>query len=160
MSEDTPRRVVSDTGPLISLEKITGGYRFIRRLYDRLLVPPAVLKELAAGAFESEAAYLKHYDIGDLIEVRAPSQPEPEGAVTRHLDEGERRVIHLALESRTPAFDRGAGRTRGCARARSQDLEDCRSSAPVCADKRIAARRGERDAGSSQGRGSNQPRGF
>lgn len=58
MSEDAPRSIVSDTGLLISLEKISGGYRFIRRLYDRLLVPPAVLKELAAWAFESEAAYL------------------------------------------------------------------------------------------------------
>lgn len=97
MSEDVPRRIVSDTGPLISLEKIAGGYRFIRRLYDRLLVPPAVLKELAAGAFESEVAYLKHHEIGDLIEVRLSSQTEPEGAVMRRLDEGERRAIHLAL---------------------------------------------------------------
>ncbi|NBC85373.1 MAG: hypothetical protein GVY25_04190, partial [Bacteroidetes bacterium] len=102
---------VSDTGPLISLEKITGGYRFIRRLYDRLLVPPAVLKELAAGTFESEAAYLKHYEIGDLIEVRAASQPESEGAVTRRLDEGERRAIQLALETGLPLLvEEQAGR--------------------------------------------------
>lgn len=111
MSEDAPRRIVSDTGPLISLEKISGGYRFIRRLYDRLLVPPAVLKELAAGAFESEAAYLGHYEIGDLIEVRAPSQPEPEGVSTRRLDEGERQAIRLALETKLPLLiEEQAGR--------------------------------------------------
>jgi len=57
VSENDPKRIVSDAGPLISLEKITGGYRFIRRLYDRLIVPSAVLGELAAKAFESEAAY-------------------------------------------------------------------------------------------------------
>lgn len=42
MSTTPPRQIVCDTGPLISLEKITGGYRFIWCLYDRLLVPPAV----------------------------------------------------------------------------------------------------------------------
>ncbi len=111
MSEDAPRRIVSDTGPLISLEKISGGYRFIRGLYDQLLVPPAVLHELAAGAFESEAAYLRHYEIGDLIEVRVPTQSESEGAVTRRLDEGERQALRLALETGLPLLvEEQAGR--------------------------------------------------
>lgn len=57
MSTDPPlRQIVSDTGPLISLEKITGGYRFIGRLYDRLIVPPAVIDELVAGQFETKEA--------------------------------------------------------------------------------------------------------
>lgn len=44
MSTDFPlRQIVSDTSPIISFEKITGGYRFIQRLYDRLIVPPAVI---------------------------------------------------------------------------------------------------------------------
>jgi predicted nucleic acid-binding protein len=111
MSEDVLRRIVSDTGPLISLEKISGGYRFVRRLYDRLLVPPAVLYELAAGAFESEAAYLRHYEIGDLIEVRAPTQPESKEEFTRRLDEGERQAIRLALETGLPLLvEEQAGR--------------------------------------------------
>ena len=42
-------RIVSDTGPLISLERMTGGFPFIRRLYDRIIVPPAVLDELGFG---------------------------------------------------------------------------------------------------------------
>lgn len=41
--------VVSDTGPLISLEKLEDGYLFMRQLYDRMLVPPAVMKELLQG---------------------------------------------------------------------------------------------------------------
>lgn len=98
MSPVRSRRIVSDTGPLISLEKITGGYRFIRQLYDRLIVPPAVLSELAAGAFESETAYLRHYEIEDLIEVRSPSEPEAGGVAACRLDEGERRAIRLAQE--------------------------------------------------------------
>jgi len=56
------RQIVCDTGPLISLEKITGGYRFIGRLYARLLVPPAVIDELVAGQFETKGAYLRHFD--------------------------------------------------------------------------------------------------
>lgn len=46
MPEDR-RRIVSDTGLLISLEKLSDGYRFIRLLYDRILIPAAVLHELA-----------------------------------------------------------------------------------------------------------------
>lgn len=65
MSTDLPSRpIVSDTGPLISLEKITGGYRFIRCLYDRLVVPPAVMDELVAGPFETKEASLRHFDAG------------------------------------------------------------------------------------------------
>jgi hypothetical protein len=56
------RQIVCDTGPLISLEKITGGYRFIGRLYARLLVPPAVMDELVAGQSETKGAYLRHFD--------------------------------------------------------------------------------------------------
>jgi len=32
----SPRRVVSDTSPLISLEKIEGGYTFLGQLYDNV----------------------------------------------------------------------------------------------------------------------------
>lgn len=111
MSEDDPRRVVSDTGPLISLEKIAGGYRLIRRLYDGLVVPPAVLRELTAGAFESEAAYLRHYEIEDLIAVQSPSEAGAENMAARQLDEGERQAIRLARELGLPLLiEEQAGR--------------------------------------------------
>ncbi len=65
--------IVSDTGPLISLEVLRHGYQFIRLLYDRIIVPPAVLYELAQGQFDDSQTYLHHYGITDLIEVRYPS---------------------------------------------------------------------------------------
>ena len=37
------QRIVSNTGPLISLEKLSHGYDFIRQLYEKLVIPPAVL---------------------------------------------------------------------------------------------------------------------
>jgi hypothetical protein len=33
------RKTASDTGPLITLEKLSDGYRFIRLLYDRIIIP-------------------------------------------------------------------------------------------------------------------------
>ena len=38
------RSIVSDTGPLISLERIEDGYAFVRRLYDNIILPHAVLE--------------------------------------------------------------------------------------------------------------------
>ena len=98
MSTNPPRQVVCDTGPLISLEKITGGYRFIRRLYDRLIVPSAVMGELVAGQFETKHAYLRHFDVEDLVVVEQPAEPSSTGDKIEHLDEGEREAIRLALE--------------------------------------------------------------
>ena len=101
MSTNPPRQIVCDTGPLISLEKITGGYRFIGRLYDRLIVPPAVMDELVAGQFETKDAYLRHFDAEDLVSVKHLGEPSSSGAIedkTDHLDKGEREAIRLALE--------------------------------------------------------------
>jgi len=60
------QRIVSNTGPLISLEKLSHGYDFIRRLYEKLIIPPAVLDEVAEGQFANPQEYLQHYDIIDL----------------------------------------------------------------------------------------------
>lgn len=88
--------VVSDTSPLISLEKIDGGYEWIRHLYDVVLVPPAVLRELSAGLFENEEAYVAHFGIADLLHVVEPKNPKR--SETDHLDPGEREAIALADE--------------------------------------------------------------
>jgi len=93
---NSSRSVVSDTSPLISLEKIDGGYEWIRQLYDVILVPPAVLEELAAGMFESERAYIAHFGITDLLRVDEPENPNQNA--TWHLDPGEREAIALAVE--------------------------------------------------------------
>ena len=95
------RRIVSNTGPLISLEKLHRGYDFIRRLYDKIIVPSTVLTEVAQGQFATPQAYLRHYAIIDLIEVRSTTRrfilPEVE-----RLHEGEVQAIQLALELKLP----------------------------------------------------------
>ncbi len=65
--------VISDTGPLISLEKLSDGYHFIHQLYDKIIVPQAVLEEAAQGQFEEPQAYLHHYKITEFMEMREPS---------------------------------------------------------------------------------------
>ncbi len=100
MSGDV-RRTVSNTGPLISLEKLNHGYDFIRRLYGKVIIPLAVLNEVAAGQFEKPDAYLRYYGIMDLIEIGVVSKrynfPEME-----RLHEGEKQAIQLALELQLP----------------------------------------------------------
>ena len=95
------RQIVSNTGPLISLEKLTQGYDFIRRLYDTVIIPPAVLEEVAVGQFALPSAYLQYYSISDLIKVRTVSQPQvlPEA---ERLHDGETQAIQLALELQLP----------------------------------------------------------
>ena len=37
-------RIVSNTGPLITLEKLPDGFAFIRSLYEHILVPRQVIE--------------------------------------------------------------------------------------------------------------------
>ena len=95
------RRIVSNTGPLISLEKLRQGYDFIRQLYDTIIIPPGVLDEVAEGQFATPQAYLQHYGIVDLIEVQVVSRSEQLPEVVR-LHVGEAQAIQLALELALP----------------------------------------------------------
>ena len=95
------RQIVSNTGPLISLEKLSQGYDLIRRLYDKLIVPLVVLEEVAAGQFATPGEYLQHYAISNLIEMRTVSRPH-ELPEAERLHEGETQAIQLALELRLP----------------------------------------------------------
>jgi predicted nucleic acid-binding protein len=108
------RETVSDTGPLITLEKLSDGYRFIRLLYDKIIVPRAVLDELAEGQFATSQAYLEHYGIMELVEVvELRGDLEVPGAEL--LDAGERAAIQSALERGLPLLiEEEAGRR--CAR--------------------------------------------
>ena len=47
-----------------------GSYRSIDRLYDRLIVPPAVMDELVTGQFETKDAYLRHLEAEDPVFVK------------------------------------------------------------------------------------------
>jgi predicted nucleic acid-binding protein len=95
------RRIISNTGPLISLEKLRQGYDFIRQLYDTILIPLGVLDEVVKGQFATPHAYLQHYGIVDLIEVQIVSRSEqlPEAA---RLHIGEAQAIQLARQLALP----------------------------------------------------------
>ena len=90
------RLIVSNTGPIITLEKLSDGFDFIRKLYDSVLLPTEVLRELAEGTHLVHSTYLRSYKIDDLVQV---------GRVTRildvpgmnKLDKGEQEAISLAL---------------------------------------------------------------
>jgi predicted nucleic acid-binding protein len=95
------RRIISNTGPLISLEKLRQGYDFIQQLYDTILIPLGVLDEVVKGQFAAPYAYLQHYGIVDLIEVQIVSRSEqlPEAA---RLHIGEAQAIQLARQLALP----------------------------------------------------------
>ena len=57
--------------------------------------------EVTEGQFENPQAYLQHYDIIDLIEIRAASQQHDLPDAER-LHEGEKQAIQLALELQLP----------------------------------------------------------
>jgi predicted nucleic acid-binding protein len=95
------RRIVSNTGPLISLEKLRQGYDFIRQLYDTIIIPPGVLDEVTEGQFATPHAYLQHYGIVDLIEVHSVARHEQLPEVAR-LHGGEVQAIQLAQELALP----------------------------------------------------------
>jgi predicted nucleic acid-binding protein len=88
--------VVADTSPLNYFLQI-GCESVLPAIYQRVLVPPAVLKELAhPDAPKVVAKWLVH--LPDWIEVRRMISP-PDTALA-DLDPGEREAIQLAQEQR------------------------------------------------------------
>jgi predicted nucleic acid-binding protein len=91
--------LVSDTGPLISLESLPAGFQWIRSVLDRLIIPPTVLGEVA-HPYAGRQAFLEDTGLRRLIEVRRPetrSKADP-GTGWHMLDEGEQEAISLARE--------------------------------------------------------------
>lgn len=88
--------IVSNTGPLITLEKLPDGYEFIRKLYRKILVPPEVLEEVSQHGKSSEH-YLKQYHIEDLLEI-CPVQVNTAIPEIQRLDVGEMMAVSLAFE--------------------------------------------------------------
>lgn len=95
------RVIVSDTGPLITLEKMSDGYDFIRKLYDKIIIPSAVLKEVAEGEFSDPFDYLETHGIEDLIEIKSVQTLSKIPEIER-LDEGEKEAISLAYQLKLP----------------------------------------------------------
>lgn len=85
--------VVSNTGPLISLERV--GFAFIRQMYRKILVPQSVLQEISCD-FPSGVEYLRHQGIEDLVTIVPDPQPHP---LTSRLDADEKAAISLALST-------------------------------------------------------------
>lgn len=86
--------IVADAGPLIALARI-GQLDLLRRLYGEVLVPPAVLDELALGSGRPGAAILEDaVKSGWLVENPAPGTATP----TPLLDRGETEAIALAAQ--------------------------------------------------------------
>src|SRR5713226_8268900 len=86
--------VVADTSPLNYLVRINCQH-VLRVLYERILVPTAVVKELDhAGTPSIVLAWLR--DLPEWIAVRETLSP-PDASLAR-LDPGEREAIQLAQE--------------------------------------------------------------
>ncbi len=87
---------VSDTGPLISFEKIPNGFATLRRLARRVFVPLGVKEELSFGVGEE---YFTHHGIGDFVVVTSTLQCLIE---TGELHLGEQQAIALAAQMGLP----------------------------------------------------------
>lgn len=86
------KSIVCDTGALISLEKISHGYVFIEKLYNKLLIPPKVLEEVACS-YNYSNEYLTTHNISHLVEVVKDFSIIPN---LDSLDDGEIEAISLA----------------------------------------------------------------
>ena len=94
------RQVVADTGALISLEKITNGFSFIRLIYNQILIPPQVLTEVSHYHYYLNGkSYLDAHGIADLVVVEPV---EDIGTFTVTLGDGERFAISLAHTKQLP----------------------------------------------------------
>lgn len=93
------RHYVSDAGPLISYEKIAGGFTLLHKLVDRIFIPPQVYVELCAG-LRNGGSYLDHHGLADLLTVAAAPIPPPETLELLHS--GECHAIALALDRQLP----------------------------------------------------------
>lgn len=93
------KSIVSDTGPLISLEKMEGGYELIQRLYSTIVVPPAVIQELTEY-FSSPEEYLEFFNIDHFIQIIPV--PINNRLVGINMHKGEAQAISLALKLNKP----------------------------------------------------------
>lgn len=89
--------IVSDTGPLISLERLPDGHQWMQELYTGIIVPPSVADELLAGGYKDLDEYEQHFGIESLFRVStSPGGPVPPEIAHLHL--GETEAIRLALD--------------------------------------------------------------
>ena len=99
--------VVSDTSPIRALHQL-GLISLLETLFGEVLVPPAVVAELAAPrrAFPS-------IDVASVacLRVTAPKDQSQVAILRRTLDAGESEAIALALELGADLIDEASGRS-------------------------------------------------
>jgi predicted nucleic acid-binding protein len=89
--------VVCDSGPLITAERLGDGFAVLRRLFDRVLIPPAVFDEVSFPYARRGTDFVRIHGLSDLIEVSAPSQPlRPDPDMV--LEAGEIEALALAVQ--------------------------------------------------------------
>jgi predicted nucleic acid-binding protein len=88
------RAIVSNSGPLISLDNIQDGFEFIAKLHRRIYIPVSVYNEVSTYTnLESH--------IGNLLEIRQINEHITFPGIER-LDKGEIDAIRLALARLCP----------------------------------------------------------
>ena len=102
MSSPLDDSIVTDTGPLISLERLDGGYEFMRRMYRRIIAPPAVLREIAVGQVATPNSYLQHYSLADFVFEQTPQALLQNVPRQNDLHLGELEALALAQELHLP----------------------------------------------------------
>jgi len=86
--------IVSDSGPIITLEKLEDGFEFIGKLYKKIIIPKSVYNEVSFGGDISEY-------IGNLIEVKTVENEFLFHDMNRlHVGEKEAIAISLQLKSK------------------------------------------------------------
>jgi predicted nucleic acid-binding protein len=89
--------VVSDSGPLITAERLGDGFATLRRLFDRILVPPAVFDEVSFPYAKRGSDFVRAHGLADLVEVSVPAEvlaPDPDIV----LEAGEVEALSLAVQ--------------------------------------------------------------
>lgn len=100
--------IVADSGPLISFARI-GQLKLMARMVHRVVIPPAVLEELAPRGKRRKGAYALQR--APWIVVEDLKDPHVLDRVSPHIKGGERAAIALAYEQGLPLLiDDFAGR--------------------------------------------------
>lgn len=90
---DTPRLVVSNTTPIITLA-LVGQLTLLQQLYGTVLIPAAVESEILAGGSRYGALELSQASYIRTVPLKDPAR----AALLNDLDPGEAEAIALALE--------------------------------------------------------------
>ena len=103
--------IVADTGPLIALGRVDH-LDLLRRLYRQIVIPPAVLGELAIGSGRAGAAALGSALAAGWLSVQPLANQRVVLELGQLLDIGEAEAIALTeqLDARFLLIDEAAGR--------------------------------------------------